>query len=190
MHSQVPDLSDGWSTLVDLLQERAGREPDKVAYTYLADDGGEECRLTYAALDKRARAIAATLQGRVGGGERALLLYPQGLEFVAAFFGCLYAGIVAVPCYPPHPARPERALPRLRAVADSARPRVVLTTSTLLRTGETVCAHAPELDMLDWLATDIEEAGATDQWRRPELTGESLAFLQYTSGSTATPRGV
>ncbi len=86
------DLTAGQLNLVDLLQERAGERPDRLAYTYLADDGGEESRLTYAALDARARAIAATLQRRVGRGERALLLYPQGLEFVAAFFGCLYAG--------------------------------------------------------------------------------------------------
>ncbi|HEX8149510.1 MAG TPA: amino acid adenylation domain-containing protein [Pyrinomonadaceae bacterium] len=183
------DLTVGQLTLVDLLQERAGERPDRPAYTYLADDGGEESRLTYAALDARARAIAATLQGRVGRGERALLLYPQGLEFVAAFFGCLYAGVVAVPCYPPHPARPERTLPRLRAIADSARPRVVLTTPALLRAGEAVRAQAPELSALDWLATDEADADA-EQWRRPELTGDAPAFLQYTSGSTAAPKGV
>ena len=189
MNNQAPNLTAGLRTLVDLLRERAGREPDRLAYTYLADDG-EEFRLTYAEVDARARAIAATLQRRVGQGERALLLYPQGLEFVAAFFGCLYAGVVAVPCYPLSLARPERALPRVRGVADNARPRVVLTTSALLRAGESVRAQAPELSALDWLAPDAEAAEAADQWRRPELTGESLAFLQYTSGSTATPRGV
>jgi amino acid adenylation domain-containing protein len=190
MDNQAPNLTAGWLTLVDLLRERAGREPDRLAYTYLANDDGEEFRLTYAEVDARARAIAAALQLRVGQGERALLLYPQGLEFVAAFFGCLYAGVVAVPCYPPHLARLDRTLPRVRAVADNARPRVVLTTSALLRAGESIRAQAPELSAIDWLATDAEAAEAADQWRWPELTGESLAFLQYTSGSTATPRGV
>ena len=144
MDNQAPNLIVGWLTLVDLLRERAGREPDRLAYTYLANDDGEELRLTYAEVDARARAIAAALQRRVGQGERALLLYPQGLEFVAAFFGCLYAGVVAVPCSPPHLARPESTLPRVRAVADNARPRVVLTTLALLRAGESVRSQALE----------------------------------------------
>jgi amino acid adenylation domain-containing protein len=190
MQREIANLTLEWPTLVDLLRERAQREPARRAYTYLSDDGREESHLTYGELDARARAIAASLQRHTVRGERALLLYPQGLEFVSAFFGCLYGGIVAVPCYPPHPSRLDRTLPRLRAIADNARPRVVLTNSTILQSREAICAQARELAPLDWLASDSVETEAKDEWRASELTRETLAFLQYTSGSTATPKGV
>ena len=91
------------ATLVDLLRERALRHPDRRAYTFLVDGESEEQHLTYGELDRQARAIAAQLQGLGMTGERALLLYPPGLEYIAGFFGCLYAGTIAVPAYPPNP---------------------------------------------------------------------------------------
>src|SRR5262245_98766 len=100
--------------LIDLLRERAAAEAASPAYAFLAEGEVESERLTWADLDRRARAIAVELLAVAAPGERALLLYPAGLDFVAAFFGCLYAGVVAVPSYPP---RPRRAQPRLRAVA-------------------------------------------------------------------------
>jgi acyl-CoA synthetase (AMP-forming)/AMP-acid ligase II len=83
------------------LRERASHQPEEIVYTFLLDGETESDWLTYQVLDRQARAIAATLQSYQTMGERALLLYPPGLEFVAAFFGCLYAGVVAVPVYPP-----------------------------------------------------------------------------------------
>src|SRR5229473_792550 len=90
------------SSLVEILRWRALHQPDRLAYTFLQDGEKEEVHLTYADLDRRARAIAARLQSLAAYGERALLVYPQGLEFIAGFFGCLYAGVIAIPVYPPH----------------------------------------------------------------------------------------
>src|ERR1700730_13677154 len=120
------------STLVELLRWRALQQPEHRAYTYLLDGEIEAAHLTYAALDCQARTIGALLQSYNARGERALLLYPTGLEFIAAFFGCLYAGVIAVPLPPPNTAQPERALSRFRAIANDAQPTVVLTTSSIL----------------------------------------------------------
>lgn len=178
------------STLVDILRWRALHQPDWLAYTFLEDGETEEVHVTYADLDRQARAIGAWLQGLGTYGERALLLYPPGLEFIAGFFGCLYAGVVAVPVYPPYPARLDRTLPRFRAIANDAQPVAILTSSTLLSIAERMWEQALDLQALRWLATDTIDSNLAEQWQQPVLDSTSLVFFQYTSGSTAAPRGV
>ena len=168
------------TTFVEVLRRRAVDQPDRRAYTFLVDGETEEVHLTYGELDLRARAVAARLQALGLAGERALLVYPAGLEYLAGFFGCLYAGVVAVPAYPP---RLNRSVSRLQSIVQDARVAVALTTSELR------LAAAPELAALRWVATDGLVEGAED-WRHPEAVAETLAFLQYTSGSTAVPKGV
>ncbi|HEX8198977.1 MAG TPA: beta-ketoacyl synthase N-terminal-like domain-containing protein, partial [Isosphaeraceae bacterium] len=176
------------STLIDLLRLRADAQPETRAFTFLADgEGGDRTHLTHADLDRRARAIGARLRGQGLAGQRALLVYPPGLEFIAAFFGCLYAGSVAVPAYPP---RPNRPMTRLRAIAADARPRAVLTTSALRADAEAWSAGVPELRDLERIATDAIADDAAEDWRDPGAGPRTLAFLQYTSGSTAVPKGV
>src|SRR5690349_9381435 len=114
-----------FSTLVEILRWRALNRPDQKAYTFLSDRE-EEHSLTYAELDQQARAIGAMLQKLNATGERILLLYPSGLEYIAAFFGCLYAGAIAVPAYPP---RLNRSIERLWSIVADAQARFVLTTS-------------------------------------------------------------
>src|SRR5262245_4858117 len=105
MAVRLSDPTTETSTLVDLLRWRALHQSDRRAYTFLMDGETDEVPLTYGELDRQARAIGAMLQRVAAPGERALLLYPPGPEYIAAFFGCLYAGVVAVPAYPPNPAR-------------------------------------------------------------------------------------
>ncbi len=175
------------STLVDLLRQRGSKQPERLAYTFLTDGEEEACRLTYRELDQKARAIGAALQSLAEMGERALLLYPPGLEYIAAFFGCLYAGVVAVPAYP---LRPNQSLARLQTILGDAEVRVVLTTSANLSGMKKQLPQFPDLESLQWLTTDTVPDTLAIDWRESSLTSEMLAFLQYTSGSTSVPKGV
>jgi acyl-CoA synthetase (AMP-forming)/AMP-acid ligase II len=178
------------STLVELLRARALRQSELRLYTYLNEGEGAGTNLTLGDLERRARAIGALLQSYGARGERALLLYPAGLEFIPAFFGCLYGGVIAVPLPPPNIAQPQRTLPRLRTIISDARPMVALTTQSMVTRLESLIAQTPELQSMRWLATDQVDDAAAPDWRDPEATSNTLALLQYTSGSTATPRGV
>jgi acyl-CoA synthetase (AMP-forming)/AMP-acid ligase II len=178
------------TTLVDLLQQRAANQGNDVAYTFLVDGEAEGPRVTYAALDRTARRIAAELIARgVMPGERALLLYPPGLDFIAAFFGCLYAGVIAVPSFPPHPAQLGRTMPRLVGIAVDADVSVVVTTKALASSMDVIARYAPILAKPTWLVTDSFDATSNDA-PLPRISADALAFLQYTSGSTSTPKGV
>jgi amino acid adenylation domain-containing protein len=174
------------ATLVDVLRQRAARQPEDLAYTFLLDGEEAEARLTYGELDRRARGLAATLAREgVGGGDRVLLLYPPGLDYIAAFFGCLYAGAVAVPAYPPRPRRPSA---RLTTIQESAGAKAVLTTAAILAGLDRQLPRRP--GVLWQAAEGAELEQGAEEWRDPGVGGEALAFLQYTSGSTAAPKGV
>lgn len=178
-------------TLIDILRRRATDNADTLAYTFLVDGEREGPRLTYGDLDRSARAIAVMLRDRgVRQGNRVLLLYPPGLDFIAAFFGCAYAGVVAVPSFPPHPSQFARALPRLVGIAGDAQLSAVLSTSDIAASATAMSRYAPMLGRFPWIPTDATPADACDGWSDPQITPDSLAFLQYTSGSTASPKGV
>jgi acyl-CoA synthetase (AMP-forming)/AMP-acid ligase II len=179
-----------WSTFIELLRSRAAQDPDRRAYTFLVDGDTVEDNITYAELDRQARAIAATLQQTLASGDRALLMFPPGLGFISAFFGCLYSGVIAVPIPFPNPARLERALPRLRAIVRSATPKAVLTTAPNPDLVARLRAQTPELGDAVWVASDGVAAELAETWQEPHIQSDTLAFLQYTSGSTALPKGV
>ncbi len=173
--------------LVELLRLRVQQHPLQKAYTFLNDGEAEEISLTYEEVDRRARAIAARLQSLRAAGERVLLLYPPGLEYISAFWGCLYAGAIAVPAYPP---RQNRSLLRLQSVVADAQSTLALTTPLLLSKVDALSSECEGLQKLRWLATETISDDMAQQWRNPAIGSDDLAFLQYTSGSTSTPKGV
>lgn len=178
-----------YSTLIDLLRRQADSNAGQ-GYTFLLDGEIDEAKLTFTELDMQARAIAAQIDCCCKVGERALLLFPPGLEYITAFFGCLYAGIVAVPIYPPDPAQLNKTLPRLQTIIEDAQPSLALTTSSILTIAQAMLSSTPAFSEVNWLATDKLEVQDPRTWEAPKVEGESLAFLQYTSGSTAAPKGV
>lgn len=181
----------GFISLVTKLQQHAANFPDRTALEFLIDGEEATTQLSYHQLDQHAKKLATLLQSLQAPGDRALLLYPPGLDYVSAFFGCLYAGVVAVPAYPPDLMRMERSLPRFLAIVKSADPKVILTTSPIMAMAKMILTQYPGMPVMEWVATDqllVEPDGAN--WVEPDLHPDQLAFLQYTSGSTAEPKGV
>ena len=175
------------ATLVDVLRWRSAKAPDQRAFSFLSDRGPNDVALTYAQLDVRARSVATLLQANGSIGDRALLVYLPGMDFVAALFGCLYAGWIAVPVAVP---TPRQGYARLVGITRDARPRVAISTDAMLRRLRPMLTAEPDLEAVAWLATDAMPNAVADASQEPHAQADDLAILQYTSGSTAAPRGV
>jgi len=173
---------ESMATLVDIARARADAEGDRMAYTFVNEELEPVEQMTWAELDRSARAIAVTLREAAGGehAARALLVFPPGLDYVRGFFACLYAGVVAVPTYPPQGRNAEI----MRRVAADCGARIALTTRAL----------APSVEVLlpgvSCVVAEDVPLGRGHGWSPRGIDADGLAFLQYTSGSTGSPKGV
>jgi acyl-CoA synthetase (AMP-forming)/AMP-acid ligase II/acyl carrier protein len=174
-------------TLVELLRQRAAAMGNKQAFSFLRGNGEQEASLTYRSLHERAMAIAGELQALAPPEERAILLFPPGLDFIAAFFGCLYAGIVAVPAAVPSR---NRMTSSVEAIAAASKPSLVLSTANHREHAKRTYAHGSGLSEIPWIAVDRIGLDRQYAWRDPQVGQRQTAFLQYTSGSTSVPKGV
>lgn len=183
------DVSNRVSTdLVAALRGRAAVEANRLAYAFLADGEQEKARLTWNQLDRRARAVSAELQRRGCKDRPVVLVFYPGLDYVTAFFACLYAGAIAVPTYPP---RPNRVDERLAAIAEDAQAALALTHGEVLDlTRQSWLDGAPALARLEWLSVDCIDDRMAEEWTEYEPGPSTIAYLQYTSGSTGSPKGV
>ncbi|HNH25808.1 MAG TPA: AMP-binding protein, partial [Anaerolineales bacterium] len=157
-------LSEENNSLVRTLRRRADLHPERLAFRFLQDDESENITINFGELDRRARAIGAWLESFNAKGERALILYPPGLDYIAAFMGCLYAGVIAVPAYPP---RLNRPVPRIQSIVDDSHATFALTTTSIHSNIEKRFEHAPDLKALHWLNTEQVPAGLEADWRDP-----------------------
>lgn len=179
------------TSLIDILQKHAENQPQKLAYRFLTDGEEEEVDFTYEQLDQRARSIGALLQAYTKAGDRVLLLLPAGLDFIAAFFACIYAKVIAIPVPPPHPARLGKTLITSLRIASDAKPTVALISTSLFKAIEAKNDSKDQFKKIKLLVVDRNEMRDwTDKWQKPEIDEKDIAFLQYTSGSTSTPKGV
>ena len=176
--------------LIDLLRDRAAAQPDSTAFTFLESGEQEGDTLTWAALDLRSRAIAAAIQPHVQPGDRVLIMLPPCVDFVSAFFGVLYAGAIALPTYPPAGGRADRTAARLRGMVTDADVALILSSSPVSARRSLLETMVPELAGRPWVDVDTLNDSIAEAWRLPIVGADTLALLQYTSGSTASPRGV
>lgn len=168
-------------------QETSKRNSYPFTFINYAGERPVDLKLSYQELDRKARQIAALLQSRGQRGQRVLLLYPAGLDYLCAFFGCLYASMIAVPAYPPLNPRLES---RLSAISEDCGATIALTTRSFMNEQKHKLAIGSPLSALHWCSTDESLDGFESAWGEPSIGQQDIAFLQYTSGSTGRPKGV
>jgi acyl-CoA synthetase (AMP-forming)/AMP-acid ligase II len=176
------------TSLADLLRVRAASQPEDRAFVLLSDRGSEVAAISFAALDRRAAALARRLARSAAAGERALLLFPMGIDCLVAFFGCLYAGIIAVPMMLP---RRQSQRDASSAIVADCRPRLALTTTDVIAGARGDLRDRFPQQGLEWIAVDmVSDHLSLDRVLPHQPRRDDLAFLQYTSGSTSAPKGV
>jgi len=172
--------------IIDVLREHAKNKPNDTLFRYIEDEKQEPVTLTYIEVYEQSKKIANNLLINCKKGDRALLLYPAGLEFITAFLGCLYAGLIAVPAYPP---RKNQKMNRLKSIIDDAQAKIVMTSTKAALIAKPLFEEDEVLKSLLWLESDSSELVNTDI-NNGSIYPTDTAFLQYTSGSTGNPKGV
>jgi acyl-CoA synthetase (AMP-forming)/AMP-acid ligase II len=177
-----------FASLVDVLRRRAAEQPNDPAYIFLPDRGAGRLSLSFAELYAEARLVAASLAERGQKGDRAILLFSPGLDFIVAFFACLLAGVIAVPLMVPRRASSRDAS---AAILADCSPRFAMTRRDLLTDARPELMDRFGTGQLDWIFVDSCSAGSGKlQSQLPLPVREDIALLQYTSGSTSSPKGV
>ena len=184
-YSGVPTLK----SLAQICRDSGQRKGQGIHFTFLKQGEKSEDNLSFEELDCKASHLAQMLSGMSLKGKKVLLLFEPGLDFITTFMGCLYAQVIPIPIYPPNPMRLERTLPRFQYICQDSGPACILTTERILGSLDFIFNFAPNLRNYEWIAAD-KDYDAPINWEIPQSSIDSLAFIQYTSGTQAEPKGV
>lgn len=181
------NLPQDLMTLLDIYKYRAEVQPDDIAYIFLEDGDDLERKITFQELHKQALVVAQGLREHAVEGDRAILVYQPGMDFIVAFTACVYAGVIAVPVYPPTGIKD---IPRFVKIAKSSGAVVFCTQSDMLMPMKMAVDSTPQVSDIPCLATDTINEPIEGQWNWPNTKADTIMFLQFTSGSTGDPKGV
>ena len=178
------------SDLVELLNWRVEDYYDQNVYNFIhgANEGVDS--LSYKVLFQKASALAAVLQAMNAQGERVIILCNPSLQYMISFWGCILAGAIAVPAFPPVATRLNKTLPRIEAIMTDCHPGIALATTDLISSADEISENSELFRNIRWVDIDKLDLSQAKAWSRPSLNSDDIAFLQYTSGSTSTPKGV
>lgn len=180
-----------YQDFVEVLIHRATGNPDKEACNYLNESvNSSSVSVTYLDLDRAARRIAKKLQKHLMAGDRIILLFKPGVEFISAFFGCLYAGVIAVPVNLPKFSHADRGISRLKSIVSNSQADLLFTSAEIKSSASNIFSNDSCLKNLKYITIDEADQYSSEEWIKPDIQPETIAFLQYTSGSTSQPKGV
>ncbi len=181
------DVNIQFSTLVDLLEKRGKELNDELLYIFLEDGENETNFITFGDMLNRVKAVSAYLQTIGKQGDRVLLLFPTGIEFITALFGCIFSGIIGVPSYSP---RKNRTNQRFKNILSDSEPSIIFTTRKIFNNLQSIFSEEQYLQRYTFLINEDINDSISDKWIKPDIKPDDVAMLQYTSGSTGQPNGV